>query len=326
MVYKVAVIGAGGISRRHMQAIAAMPQLEAAGIADIQEERARESAAEFGTRAYLDYRDMVEQEKPDIVVITLPHFLHKEAAVWCAEQGCHLMLEKPMALNVEECDAISEAARTHGVKLMVGHTQHYIADNLKARDILRSGQLGELVMIRDVRHVNYYTENRPEWFFHKSKAGGGIFMNLGSHSIDKIQWLTGSRVTKVKASVTYHGNRGDIEGSGIAYIETASGIPATICQSGYDGVNINETELIFTRGMLRLATGVGLWISEQRDYRPVELDEEKPPFVLQFADLLQSIETGEAIDCSGEYGRSVIAAVSAMYESSRKGCEIEIKE
>lgn len=326
MVYKVAVIGAGAISQRHMEAIVAMEKLDHAGIADIQEERAKETAAAYGTRAYTDYREMVLKEQPDIVVITLPHFLHKEAAIWCAEQGCHLMLEKPMALNVEECDAISQAARSHGVKLMVGHTQHYIADNLKARDILRSGQLGELVMIRDVRHVNYYNEKRPDWFFHKAKAGGGIFMNLGSHSIDKIQWLTGSRVTKVKASVSYHGDRGDIEGSGIAYIETASGIPATICQSGYDGVNINETELIFTRGMLRLATGMGLWISEQRNYRAVELDKQEPPFVLQFGDLLRSIETGEELECSGAYGRSVIAAVCAMYESNQQGCEIEIKE
>ncbi|MBW7461165.1 Gfo/Idh/MocA family oxidoreductase, partial [Paenibacillus sepulcri] len=224
----------------------------AVAIADIREAGAAQAAGDYHIRAYTDYNEMLREEQPDVAVITLPHYLHKEAAVACAEQGCHIMLEKPMGLDVEECDQMIESARMHRVKLMVGHTQHYFAENIKAKEIIASGGIGELVMINDTRHVNYYLPNRPDWFFDRSKSGGGIFMNLGSHSVDKIQWLTDSCFTQVNAALSFHGTKGDIEGSGVAFLRTASGIPCTISQSGYGGVNRNETEIIGTRGMIKL--------------------------------------------------------------------------
>jgi predicted dehydrogenase len=315
MAYKVAVIGAGGISHSHLRAIRHMNELQAVAIADIHSERAEQLAGEYGMNAYTDYREMIDQERPDIAVITLPHFFHKETAVWCAERKCHIMLEKPMALNVRECNEVIRAANNNRVVLMVGHTQQYIAQNIKAKEIIRQGVLGELVMINDTRHVHYYSTARPEWFFEKAKAGGGIMMNLGSHSIDKIQWLTDSRVTKVKASLTHFGQKGDIEGSGLVFLETSGGFSATISQSGYGGVKKNETEMMFTKGMIKLSTGQGLWLSQHGEYREVLIEDAEDPFILQFKDLAASIETGRVLACSGEYSKSVVAAVEAVYQS-----------
>lgn len=321
MGYRVALIGGGGIAVSHFEALRQMDRLQAVAVADISRERAESLGKEYGVAAYTDYREMIEREKPDIAVITLPHFLHKEAALFAAEQGCHLMLEKPMALNAAECGEIIEGVRRAGVKLMVGHTQHYIAHNRAAKAIIEEGRLGTLVMINDTRHVPYYRDSRPAWFFEKAKAGGGIFMNLGSHSVDKIQWLTGSRIAQVKASVSHYGTKGDIEGSGIAWLRTESGIPATISQSGYTGVSRNDTELVFTNGMLKLATGLGLWISEDGQYVEVPVTKEAPAFVLQFNDLIRYIEDGIEPSSSMEYSRSVVSVVEAMYRSSETGTE-----
>lgn len=321
---RVAVIGAGIISARHVEAALGTEGLEPCAVADIMPERAQQLADRFGIAAYGDYRDMIEREKPDIAVIALPHFLHREAAEFCASRGCHIMLEKPMALNTEECDAIAAAARRGGVRLMVGHTQHYHAENIRARDIVRSGELGRLVMINDVRHLFYFKDERPAWFFERAKAGGGIMANLGTHSIDKIQWLTGSRVRRIKAAVGRPGLKGDIEGSGVLFLDLDGGVPATVSQSGYPGVSRNETELIFTGGMLKLATGKGLWISRGGEYEPVEVRETARPFVLQFRDLLAAIREGREPECSAAYGRSVIAALEAVYRSAETGREQEV--
>lgn len=321
MGYRVAIIGAGGISTSHFEAIRVMDELEAVAVADLSLERAEKMAETYGAAAYTDYKRMLEKERPDIAVISLPHFLHKEASLFAASLGCHIILEKPMALTAGECDDIMAAVREAGVKLMVGHTQHYIAENVAAKAIIDEGRLGQLVMINDVRHVYYYADSRPGWFFEKAKAGGGIFMNLGSHSVDKVQWLTGSRIVQAKASVSFHGTKGDIEGSGLAWLRTASGIPATIAQSGYPGASRNETELVFTGGMLKLATRQGLWISEGGEYREVPVVRDTPPFVQQFRDMIRYIEEGIVPSASMEYSRSVVAVVEAMYRSSETGTE-----
>lgn len=322
MGYKVAIIGAGNISSGHLKAIAEMDNLQFAGIADVVLERAEAAAEMHGTKAYKDYKEMVSEQKPDIVVNTLPPFLHREVSVWCAEQGCHLLLEKPMAPTVEDCDAITEAAARHNVKLLVGHTIHYIQDNLVAKSIIESKQLGDLIMITDSRHLTYYQPNRPNWCYWKAQAGGGIFTNLGTHSIDRVQWITGSPIVKVRASFSYGFPIGDVESSGLAFVETASGVAATISQSGHGGVNRNEAEFMFTGGMMKLATGTGLWVSQNGQYEPVEMSGAVNSFVLQFEDLVGAIESGNVPGCSGAYARSVVNVVNTMYESHRVGHEL----
>ncbi|MUG45694.1 Gfo/Idh/MocA family protein [Paenibacillus woosongensis] len=321
MPYRVVLIGAGIISRNHLNAIRQMNELSAAAVADIDEERGRTVSGEYGIAYYSDYKEMIRKEKPDIAIIALPHFLHEECAIWCAAQGCHLLLEKPMALNVKQCDAILGAARASGVKLMVGHTQHYWPANLLAKAFIESGELGKLLAIQDTRHLYYFSEHRPAWFLDKDKAGGGILMNLGAHSIDKIQWLTGSRIKTVKAALSYEGARGNVEGSGCIFLETSNGVSAVIVQSGYAGVARDETELIFTQGMIRLVSAKGLWVSRDGRYEEVKPPCSTDPFVLQFEDLLQAIRQDAEPGSTGEYARSVIAALEAVYRSDETGVE-----
>lgn len=321
MPYRVALIGAGIISRNHLNAIRQMPELRAVAVADIDQEKGRTVSEEYGIAYYDHYREMILTEQPEIAIIALPHFLHEECAVWCAAQGCHLLLEKPMALNVRQCDAILEAVREAGVKLMVGHTQHYWPANMHAKSLIESGELGKLVAIHDTRHLYYFNDSRPDWFLDKAKAGGGILMNLGAHSIDKIQWLTNSRVTKVKAALSYEGERGDVEGSGCLFLETSNGVPAVVVQSGYAGVPKDETELIFDKGMIKLVSAKGVWVNRDGQYVKLELQNSSDPFVLQFEDLLQAIRQDAEPDSSGEYARSVIAALEAVYRSDQAGVE-----
>jgi phthalate 4,5-cis-dihydrodiol dehydrogenase len=323
-IYRIAVVGGGGIAASHLEAIKAMDGVQACAVADISEDRARRLAAQYDIHSYTDYKTMLETERPHIAIITLPHYLHKESAVFAAEIGCHVLLEKPMAMNVAECDEIEAAVRKSGVTLMVGHTQHYSPENRLAKHLLQSGELGRLVMINDRRHLPYDKPQRPDWFFERAKAGGGILTNLGSHSIDKIQWLTNDTIAKVRASVDYGLGRGDVEGGGVAYLETTAGIPAIICQSGYPGAAVDETELLFTRGSLRLRTGIGVWTSTGGVYTEVQTDKPGQPLAMQIQDLVHAIENGEEPECSMAYSRSVVAAVEGLYRSSELGAEVAL--
>ncbi|MBB6729928.1 Gfo/Idh/MocA family protein [Cohnella zeiphila] len=324
MTYRVAIIGAGGIAGKHLEAIGLAEKLVPCSIADIDRRRADELAALYGIRAYADYKEMIERERPDIAVVTLPHFLHKEASLFSAARGCHVLLEKPMALDSAECDEIAAFVRASRVKLMVGHTQHYIAETLAAKEWIESGRLGRLVLLNDRRHQRYDVPGRPGWFFEKAKAGGGILTNLGSHSIDKIQWLTNSRVTKVKAVLDYDSPIGDVEGGGTAFLETSAGIPATISQSGYLGAVVDETELRFTGGSLLLRTGAGLWVSDGGAYREAPVPPRANPFLRQFEDLLEAMEEDREPACSMAYSRSVVAAVESLYRSHETGTEVSV--
>lgn len=326
MSYRVALIGAGGISRNHLDAIRELgpERLTAVAVAEPDKMKGQAVATEYGLNLYDDYRKMIVQEKPDIAIIALPHHLHEECSVFCAANGCHLLLEKPMALSSASCDAILAAVREAGGALMVGHTQHYLPANRQAKALIESGRLGKLVAIHDTRHKAYFGEERPRWFLEKEKAGGGILMNLGAHSIDKIQWLTDRRVAKVKAVLSYEAPIGNVEGSGVVLAETEGGIGAVIVQSGYAGVAKDETELIFTGGMARLVSHQGLWISRDGQYEPAEGDvapDAESPFASQLRDLLDAIEHRSEPECSGEYAKSVIAVLEAVYRSQATGVE-----
>ncbi|MFS0723603.1 Gfo/Idh/MocA family protein [Paenibacillus sp. 1P07SE] len=318
---RVALLGAGIIAGAHLEAIAATSGVMACAVADIDQAKAGELAERFGILSYTDYRDMLREERPDIAVIALPHFLHKEASLAAIAYGAHLMLEKPMALSTAECDAIITAAEQAGIRVLVGHTQHYIAENIEARKWVRSGELGTLIMIQDNRHLPYFRASRPAWFLDKARSGGGILANLGTHSIDKIQWLTDSAICRVSAMTSHHADRGNVEGSGMIFMRLQSGVAATIVQSGYPGEVRDETELIFAGGMLKLATGRGLWISRGGPYEPLAVPQTATPFERQYAELAAAIREGRETDCPPAYARGVIGVLEAVYRSAEMGEE-----
>lgn len=323
MSYTVAVLGAGQIALSHLKALGTMEQLEAVAVADIARERVTKVAGAYGLKAYTDYKVMIESERPDIAVITLPHFLHKEAAIYCAERGCHLLLEKPMAMNGTECDEILEVAELADVRLMVGHTQQFLAINRQAQHLLHTIQLGPLVQVQDLRHTDYFIDERPAWFLERRLSGGGVVMNLGAHEVDKIVWLTGEEIHKVSARLSYYADRGDVEGSGMLYLETKSGVPISISLSGYAKEYRNELLLVYRDGEITIDLKAGeIWIRSRERTERIPLEPAKSPFVLQFRQLLGAIEAGEAPECSGIYGHRIIRIIDAIYKSQETGREV----
>ena len=122
-MFKIGLIGCGAISNGHVNAFDTIEDASITAACDISEEKLQSVCERTGARGYSDYKKMVEEEELDLAVITLPHGLHCEAACFCAESGRDVFLEKPMALNSDECRKIIEACKSFGVMLWVGHLQ-----------------------------------------------------------------------------------------------------------------------------------------------------------------------------------------------------------
>lgn len=323
---EIAVIGAGAISEPHIGAFTGMEDARVTAVADIVLNKAEKLAARYSIKAYSDYKEMLDREKPDIAIVTLPHFLHRQAVADCAERGCCILLEKPMAMDEEECDNIINICDHHGVKLMIGHVRHFYDCYDRIREIVKSRLLGELIMITNTRYCNYFAPSRPDWFFHKKTAGGGIVMNLGSHSFDIIQYLSGSRVKTVSAKVGRFAEDVEVEGNAQIFAVLENGVTASVTLSGYTSVPRNETELIFAKGMIKTtdANVCTLFMGKDGAYEEMEALKENP-FRLQMECFVKSIIENSPSPVTGEYGRSVVRAIKAVYESSENnGAVIEL--
>lgn len=312
-MYSVGMIGAGLIAPRHIAAVAAHPDTVLTAVADLCEDRARAAAEPCGAAVYTDYRVMLDQAKPDIVIINLPHALHEACVLACAERGIHILLEKPMSVSYASCLRMIDACRRNHVFLQIGHIQRYMPHNRAARMLIESGNLGSLVMLCDQRTINYFVPTRPAWFFRRETAGGGIWMNYGAHSLDKLCYLTNSRVASVTGSCTWCAENADVDGSAQVLARTESGVSETISLCGYSVVPQDETMIYLTNGSLRLHTGRGLWLSQGGEYVPVEIDSSYLPFNAQWNDFIEGIRCGCLMHCSGEYAADIIRHIESVW-------------
>ena len=136
-VYGVGIVGAGRVSRDHAFAVQTNSRLEFAGVADPEEHRRAAFSQRYGCPSFSDHRELFSRDDVDLVLLGAPHWLHATIGVEALKAGRHILIEKPMAMTLEECDALVETAENSDVRLMVGHTQHFFAANLTAQRSLR---------------------------------------------------------------------------------------------------------------------------------------------------------------------------------------------
>ena len=152
--------------------------------------------------AYLDYRDLLA-DGADVAVVALPHHLHCEVAVAALQAGCHVLVEKPLAVSVEQCRAMLQAARRNGRILAVTDTAAYHPGALLTGARFRDGTLGRF--LSGVHHNArfYFHQGRPAWFLDPATSGGGMFANVGLHRLAQTRaCLPGLEPVTVSASVS----------------------------------------------------------------------------------------------------------------------------
>jgi phthalate 4,5-cis-dihydrodiol dehydrogenase len=196
-------------------------------------------ARDFRARTYDDVVGLCDDPSVDVVYIATPHQFHAEHAVAAAERGKHIILEKPMALSLAECDAIIAAVERHGVHLIVGHTHAFDPTVRLMRRMIANGELGRLGMITAWNYTNFlYRPRRPEEL--DTARGGGILFNQVPHQIDTVRLLAGGCVRSARANVQVLDPARPTEGGCVAWLEFESGAAASLVYSGYDYFDSDE--------------------------------------------------------------------------------------
>ena len=278
-------------------------------------------ADEFGARLALNMDDLLADTKLDAVMVALPPSLHRESVVMAAEAGKHVFVEKPMALSVNDCDAMLRSVREAGTTLMVGHVLRYYEP---FRTILRwsaEGRLGAVLHAAIWRVGDgSYTKLTP-WRASRALSGGYLY-EVGSHELDFLRCLIGEPVV-VHASVKEHKSAGhEIEDVVSMHVDFGSGVAATylggtgFATSDYGFCLRFEDAVIRARApfctdslAVDTAHGVMIDVSEIRFGRV-------DPLVEEMRSWLESILLGTQPPITGEDARKTIALVESAYRSA----------
>lgn len=173
---------------------------------------------------------MCEQAGIDAVYVATPNPLHAEHAITAARSKKHIIVEKPMAMSLAECDAMNEAADKNGVKLLCGHTHSFDPPIRKMREIVKGGELGKLCMINSWNYNEFMYRPRMR---HELAMSRGVVLNQGPHQVDIVRLIGGGIVRSVRAMTGIWDNARGHEGSYTCYLEFEDGTPATLVYSGY---------------------------------------------------------------------------------------------
>lgn len=332
---KYALIGCGRISPNHIEA-AKNNGLDFVAMCDVLPEAMEEKSNMFGldnVQKYVDYNDMLEAEKPELVAICTESGKHAAIALDCIKAGCNVIIEKPIALSIEDANSIIEAGKRKGVLVCANHQNRFNKSVQYIRKALEEGRFGKLshgaAHVRWNRGEQYYTQApwRGTW-----AQDGGCLMNQCIHNIDLLRWMMGDEVEEVMAYTDQLEHPYlEAEDLGLAIVKFKNGSYGLI--EGTTNVyprNLEETLYIFGENGTAKAAGTSDNIIEEWKFAD-ELDDpeevkatfsENPPNIYGFghtplyADVIDAIKTGRQPYVDGEAGKRALELVLAIYKSA----------
>lgn len=316
---KWGIIGAGDIVRRRVApAINALGNSEFVAVARANAAMAESFAKEFGTnRWYADWREMLLDEEIDAVYIATPVHLHAEQTIAAAEAGKHVLCEKPMALDVAECDRMIAACNANNVKLGIAYYRRFYPVLARVRELLAAGEIGQpsIAQINSFEYVPLTADEDRGWFVDPAKSGGGPMMDFGCHRIEVLADLFGE-VRSQKSIVTNNvfSNR-SVEDSAALLLEFERGPLASVTVT-HAAIDPKDTLSIYgTKGSIDIPNlNAGNITIKTADVERTESHPSHPnvhlPLIGDFAD---AIINNREPRFGGETGRMVAAIEDKIY-------------
>ncbi len=225
---RLASIGAGMIGQVHAKVLARLGECEYVALCDMDPAKEK-MAGELGTKYYRDHREMMDREKPDGVVVSVPNEMHEAVGLQCAERGIHIFMEKPLTTTLDAADRLIAGAKKHGVRLVCGHHRRFNPKINAVRDAIRSGELGSLVGV----NVFWCMYKPSEYFvageWRRRKGGGPILINT-IHEIDNLRYVCGE-ISRVYAEVSNKTRGFEVEDTVSVSVRFEDGALASILMS-----------------------------------------------------------------------------------------------
>ncbi len=236
---RLGAIGLGRAAATMLPSLIAHPNVRLTAAADLNPEARARFEADFGGRTYATAAELCASSDVDAVYIATPHQYHAADVLTAAGNGKHAIVEKPMALTVEECRAMTDAAESNGVVLVVGHSAGFNPTIKLIRALIESGEAGALRLMTNLVYTNFlYRPRRPEEL--DTALGGGIMFNQVPHQLDIIRVIDGGPLETAYAVTGVWDRTRPTEGALTALLRFRDGVAASLTYSGYDHFDTDE--------------------------------------------------------------------------------------
>ncbi|HEV2764396.1 MAG TPA: Gfo/Idh/MocA family oxidoreductase [Pyrinomonadaceae bacterium] len=318
------LIGCGDIARRRVApALRDLPNCELVAVSRARSELAEEFAREFGAaRWYADWRQLLADKEVEAVYVATPVHLHAEQTIAAAEAGKHVLCEKPMAMNTDECDRVLAACEAAGVRLGVAYYRHFYPAVRRVKEVLSSGGIGRAVLA----HVNAFERFDPEpthprrWLIEKRLSGGGPMFDFGCHRIEVLLDLFGP-VRKVRALARNVLFEREVEDTAVALFEFVCGAQAVLSVTHAARDPQDTLEIYGDAGSVRvdslnkgtLCVSNAEGFSTERHTPHANLHQ---PLIEDFA---RAVLEGRAPTVDGRAGREVARLEDEIYADASRG-------
>lgn len=339
---KFALVGCGRIAKKHAQILSSkIEKAKLVAVCDIKLERARNIGKKYNIPYYSNYNEMLEREKIDVVNVLTESGNHAKHTIDIVRKyNKHIVVEKPMALTVEDADEMIRVCDEAGVKLFVVKQNRYNLPIIKLREALEAGRFGKLVMgsvrVRWCRDQSYY--NKDEWRGTWA-MDGGVFTNQSSHHIDLLEWMLGEPISVFAKSRTALVNI-ETEDTGVAIVQFRNGaigvVEATTATRPKDLEG--SISILGEKGAVEIG---GFAVNEMKvwnftdendsDRNVLEKYKENPPNVYGFGhirylkEVCNTILYNKRALVDGLEGRKSLELISAIYESIETGNEVFLR-
>lgn len=339
-----AIVGIGaGIVSAHMPAFRELSNVVVVGGSDLNAAAGQARADELDCPFFLDHREMLDATKPDVTIVLTPHPFHAAIAIDALNAGSHVLVEKPMAVQVHEADAMIAAAEKNNRIIAINFQQRFRPEVEAARHLIQSGQLGEIQRVTQVepwlRTVAYYKSAgwRGTW----RGEGGGVLMNQAPHSLDLLCHLAGMPKRVVAWNRTVRHSI-EVEDTSMAMLEWENGAMGTLFFSTAEAGE-RRMEIVGTGGILNIGEGgritfqryepnlvEHIYHSPERFAAPKIVDEPVTigdglgKHIEVYADLHRAITTGSPVRADGREGLMSLELANAIIYSSYQGREVTL--
>lgn len=335
---KFGIIGCGRIAPKHAESIVALEEAQLIGVCDIIPQRADEFSEKYGGQAYYDYREMLANPEIEVVNIATPNGSHCEIGVAAARAGKHVIVEKPIGMNIGEANRLINACEEAGVTLAVCHQNRFNESVKKVRSAFEEGRFGKLThanaTVRWNRNQDYYRQAswRGTW-----AEDGGCLMTQAIHNIDLLQWFMGP-VESVCAYTATRLRDIETEDVAVAVLKFKNGALGLIeAANTIYPTNLEETLNIF--GETGTAVIGGTAVNRIETWRFGNSEEEKAVLAAQEADppnvygfghreliynVIRAIQTGSKPLVDGYEGKKALEIIMAVHKSSFSGRPVEL--
>lgn len=345
MPHGFGIVGCGMISHFHAEALAHIEGAELVACFDMRAEAADKFAADRNCKAYHKIEEMLADPDVHIVTICTPSGSHLDPAVAAANAGKHVIVEKPLEITLERCDAIINACASNNVKLAAIMPSRFSPANLELKKAIETGRFGKLTLgdtyVKWWRSQEYYDSGgwRGTW----ALDGGGSYMNQAIHNVDLLYWLMGDIAEVCGVTDTLAHERIEVEDVGVACVRFKSGALGTLeaTTAAFPGL-LKKTEIHGTTGSAIVEQdSVLLWTFAEETAADEEIrqkyaagggtggasDPKAISFVghqKQFEEFLASLEAGKDPVVDGHEGRKSVELILAIYQSSWTGQRVTL--